>query len=983
MTNPGPESLGRSVVVAPGARPPEPWSDAPRIAVGPVELSGPGPVVEVLHGHWLARRRVVIELGVDPAALREPERAGGPVHDLAPGFTFWRERLQFLVWANSYDARRGGPVWWHGRRAARSLAAAGVAEGGPADLTGPDGSPWWVDGGPPDVAGPVDGAGVVHRWSAEAGGLLASVARHPDADLAPDQLAAVDHRSGPARVIAPAGSGKTRVLTERLRLLVRRGTHPGVVTAVAYNARAADELRERAGDVLGPDGPHVRTLNSLALWICNSFGASGPLRVLDEPGVRDLVGELFEVRRQANTDTTAPYLAALSLVRLGLVSPDAAEEAYPDAAGLSGGFEAFRAALAERGQVDFDEQIYRAIEILVADPVARAAAQARCRRMLVDEFQDLAPAHLLLIRLLAAPGFDCFGVGDDDQVIYGYSGATPEFLIDFGDYFPGAVDHPLEVNYRCPPGVVDAARHLLAYNLDRVPKTVRAAPGRADPPPMAGGPLAGRGPVVVERVPADGLAGRAVEIVDAWRAAGVGVSDIAVLARVNAALLPVQVACLESGVPCTTPLSTQVLARTGIRTALAYLRIGSDPGAIRREDVRDTIRRPSRGVAPMVVDMVTKGRTTSVADIRRLAGRLSGRDVPKLQAYADDLETVAEAATRSTAAALRAVRVGIGLDATLDTLDASRAGADRSTHADDLAALESLAPFHPDAATFAHWLREVLGRPTPPGPAVELSTVHRIKGKEWDHVLVVGASAGLFPHRLSDDVEGERRVFHVALTRAGTQVVVLADADAPSPFVAELDGTAPHVAPSARPPTGGAGTRRERTRTGARPVGGPEPGARPVPASPRSGRGARRWRARTGCRPTWCSTTRNWSASPSATPARCPSWRGAGVWDPSGSSAGGTRSWPCWTLPARTPDTERPTPRSADPVGATTGRRVRVPPTLTSGGTTGRMRPPGGAPWNWASTSPTSPCRVAPGRSARRCRTRRGPRRTRAARRSR
>ena len=206
--------------------------------------------------------------------------------------------------------------------------------------------------------------------------------------------------------------------------------------------------------------------------------------MLDEPAVRDLVGELFEVKRQANTDTTAPFLAALSLVRLGLVSPEAAEEAYPDASGIAEGFDRFRDALAERGQVDFDEQIYRAIEILAADPVARAAAQARCRRMLVDEFQDLTPAHLLLIRLLAAPGFDCFGVGDDDQVIYGYSGATPEFLIDFATYFPGAADHPLEVNYRCPPAVVDAARHLLSYNHERVVKTIRSPEGRTDPAPV-------------------------------------------------------------------------------------------------------------------------------------------------------------------------------------------------------------------------------------------------------------------------------------------------------------------------------------------------------------------------------------------------------------------------------------------------------------------------------------------------------------------
>ena len=814
------------MVVRPGAEPPEAWAYAPRVVVDPDALRAPVQVVETLHEVWSQRRSVVIELGVDPDELRDPERYVGPVHALTPRFTFWRERLQFLVWANAYDARDGDVVWWHGRKVARHLAEEGVSEGGPADVTRLDGTPLWVDGGPPDPPDPGDGTGVVHRWTAEAGRLTVSTRRPPEADLAPDQLAAVDHAAGPARVIAPAGSGKTRVLTERLRILAQRGTHPGAVTALAYNTRAAEEMRERVADVIGPDGPHVRTINSLALWICNALDPAGPVRVVDEMGVRDLIGELFEVKRQTNTDTTAPFLAALSLVRLGLVSPAAAEEAYPDASGIAEGFDGYRATLADRGLVDFDEQIYRAIEILASDPVARAAAQARCRRMLVDEFQDLTPAHLLLIRLMVAPGYDCFGVGDDDQVIYGYSGATPEFLIDFADHFPGAGDHPLEVNYRCAPAVVDAARHLLTYNHDRVDKTIRSPEGRTDPPSTAGGPLAGAGAMVVELATSDAMAALCVDVIEAWRSDGVDPADIAVLARVNSALLPVQVACLESGVPCTTPLTTQVLARTGIRTAFAYLRIGGDPGAIRREDVRDTIRRPSRGIAPMVVDMITKPRTTSIAELRRLASRLSGRDVPKILAYADDLEVVVDAAGRSTSHALRAIREGIGLDATLDTLDASRAGADRSTHADDLAALESVAPFHPDASTFAHWLREVLGRPAVSGPVVELSTIHRIKGKEWGHVLIFGASAGLFPHRLSEDVEGERRVFHVALTRAGSQAVILADRDAPSVFLAELDGTAAHQpTPSPKTARPAAATRADRRRGAPAATPGAAPGS--------------------------------------------------------------------------------------------------------------------------------------------------------------
>jgi DNA helicase-2/ATP-dependent DNA helicase PcrA len=777
------------------------------VVVGDTALSEPGPVVAELHRYWIDRQPVVVELGADPALLRAPECWDGPVYDLAPDFEFTRERLQFLVWANNYDARSGEPIWWHGRKAARRFGGDGVHEGGAADITLSDGTPRFVDGGPPHPPPLASGIGVVHRWNAEAGSLHIAGHGRPLAKLAPDQLAAVCEGQGAARVIAPAGSGKTRVLTERLRhLLVDRGVRPSTITALAYNTKAAEELRQRCEDIDGSPALNIRTLNSLGFWICNEFGPAGRLRVMEEPAVRDLLQRHIEIRRQSNTDTAAPYLEALSAIRLGLTSPEVVEETMPDAVGIAEGFDRYRSALADAGAVDFDEQIYHALEILVTDPVARLAAQTRCRHLLVDEFQDLNPAHLLLIRLLAAPSYNCFGVGDDDQVIYGYSGATPEYLINFPRYFPGAAAHALTVNYRCPPAIVAAARHVLAYNERRLDKTITAADGRTDDLPTFDPPLSGSGPVAVMNAPAHALAGLAVEVIAAWRAGGIDPGQIAVLSRVNSTLLPVQVACMEAGVPCTTPLSATVLARTGMRTAFAYLRIGTDPGRIRREDIQETIRRPSRGIAPKVVEMLTGRPTTSVADIRRLAGRLSGRDVPKLESYAADLDAVATACEGTTAAALEAIRVEIGLGETMDVLDTSRREVDRSTHADDLAALESVAALHPDVATFEAWLRDVLGRTPADGPTVLLSTIHRIKGREWDHVIIFDASQGLFPHRLSTDDEDERRVFHVALTRARFQVVALANAEAPSLFLSELDGTRVRPAPGTIEP--------RRTRSG-------------------------------------------------------------------------------------------------------------------------------------------------------------------------
>lgn len=793
MTDPGPRELGRGVVVAAGMAAPEPWQHCPQLSIDERVLGDPEPAVKALHRAWFERQPVVVELRVDSKALQEPEVSSDPVHSLSPQFEFWRERLHFLVWANNYDARTGDPVWWHSRKAARRFEDLGVREAGPADIVLFDGTALYVDGGPFEPPPLPGGAGVVHRWNTEVGSLSTVGRLPPDADLAADQIAAVSHQTGGARVIAPAGSGKTRVLTERLRHIIEgRGAEPSTVTALAFNTKAAAQMRERCGEFVADHAPQIQTLNSVGLWICNEFGGQGRLRVLEEPQVRELIQRVYEVRRQSNTDTVLPYIDALSAVRLGLSSPTTVEDKIPDARGLAAGFDAYRAALEEAVAVDFDEQIYRAIEIVLRDPNARSSAQRRCRHLLVDEFQDLNAAHMLLIRFLCAPHYNCFGVGDDDQVIYGYSGATPMYLIDFQEYFPGAAAYALDVNYRCPPGVVTAANHLLSYNQTRIAKTITTPPERDDALPTFDAPLRGQGVVSVLSDDADELPKAALTAITAWRASGVAVDDIAVLARVNSALLPVQVALVDAGVPCTAPLGPRVLQRTGIRTALAYLRMAAGPESIKREDVIETIRRPSRGIAPKVQEMLTTRSATSVSDIRRLAGRLTGRDAPKLSDYADAIESVVRASRKSTAAALKAIRVHVGLGTTMDVLDASGGAVDRSTHLDDLLALESLASLHPEAATFEMWLRELLNKGSPDGPAVHVSTIHKIKGREWGHVLVYGASRGLLPHRLSDDIEGERRVFHVALTRAARQVVFISDRNEPSPFLEELDGSRPH-----------------------------------------------------------------------------------------------------------------------------------------------------------------------------------------------
>jgi DNA helicase-2/ATP-dependent DNA helicase PcrA len=781
-----PPALGRGVVVAPGAAAPAGWEAAPRIRVDGEDLQ----VADVLHRAWAHREPVVVELAVDAGDLKRPETCSRPPYEVGPGFDFVRERLHFLVWANTYDWRSGEPVWWHGVRARRL----GAEVGGPADVVLADGTPAWCDGGPRQTLSLPHA--VVHRDSIDAGRLTVAGAGAPSAALAPDQLAAVEHPGGPARIIAPAGSGKTRVLTERLRhLLADRNHEPDLLTAVAYNVKAADELRERTTGLR----PTIRTLNSLGLFICQMAGS---VRVLEERDCRNIVQSLVKIQRRTNADPVAPYLEALSAIRLGLLDPVAAETRFPDASGVSVAFDAYRDKLASRGAVDFDEQIYRAVELLLTDPEIRARARAGARTLLVDEFQDLTPAHVLMLRLLAGPAASVFAVGDDDQVIYGYAGADPGFLIDFDRWFPGAAAYDLRVNYRCPPAIVRGAQTLLGYNRRRIAKDVSPAPGREDDD----------GALEIRPVPVDDLTVAARDQVAGWLAGGVGPDEIAVLARVNAVLLPIQVLLMESGIGCNRAVGVELLGRTGIASALAYLRIGLAPGDIAREDVAATVRRPSRKIARNVLEMMARRPRTSIADLRSLGDWLSGDDAERVHIYADDLELVGQAVQRpgaTTAGVFDVVRRRVGLDRAMTALDNSRGSADRSAHGDDLWALEQLATLHPDPSGFEPWLRAALTAPSAAeqGATVHLATVHKVKGREWPYVVVFGASADLFPHRLADDVEEERRVFHVAMTRAGRSVAILGDAAAPSPFLAELAGTAEKPAVREPPPP------KVRTRT--------------------------------------------------------------------------------------------------------------------------------------------------------------------------
>ena len=796
MTFPGPELLGRGVVVPTGSR--SPLEGTPTVVVDERVLANPQALEELvdeLHRAWVQRRPVTVELDVDASEVRQPVVEKRAPWMLGPRHLPLLERLHFLVWANNWDARNGEPIWWWGRKAARL----GARIGGPADIILPGGEHAWVDGGP---RSPLD-VPVVHSQTVEQGRLtIQPPATGSRADLADDQRAAVEHPGGSVRVIAPAGSGKTRTLGARLLHLVDdRGVEPGIVTAVAYNNRAAREMRER----LRRDDLHIRTIHSLGWAIIREVRPDATL--LDERGVRARIRNMVPKRPQPNTDVIGPYLEGLSEIRIALRDPTEVEENRSDVEGLAGLFRSYRSLLHSRNEIDYDEQIYGAIELLLAEPDLRGRWQRRCRHLLVDEFQDLTPAYLLLLRLLASPELSVFGVGDDDQTIYGYAGADPRFLIDFDRYFPGAGVSALTINYRCPSEVVTAASRLLSHNRIRVTKTIEAAPD------------SGRGSFRVITPDRGQMAVDAEKIITKWLTEeDVPPGKIAVLARVNSALLPILAALDKRGVPFRSQLDTGLLNRTTMRATLAWIRLALHTDSMTRSDLMEAVRRPARRINRLASELIPPGNT-SLTGLAALGRRLDDRKATTWRRFVNAIEEAAQVAKQGDSGVLLDFLSGeIGLGRVAHTLDAKRGKADRSTHTDDLVALRRAAVSYPDLPTFESSLRRLLGRGPSQEPGVLATSIHRVKGLEWDRVVVFGVDTGLVPHLLSKDIEEERRVLHVAITRCRDEAVVVAERGRESPFLPELTRTfspipdripGPLLAPHPRAVTSG-GTRPQQ-----------------------------------------------------------------------------------------------------------------------------------------------------------------------------
>jgi len=634
-------------------------------------------------------------------------------------------------------------------------------------------------------------------------------------DLTPEQRAAVTHPSGPLMVLAGAGAGKTRVLCRRLAWLVEQGSEPGRVLGVTFTRQAAEELRLRAEDLLGRSHETLRvsTLHSWAQDVVRRHGVEYGLTPALAPADQELrkmivlerIGELDLRAHHVRGDLARlvdQMITRIDRCRDELVGAGDylswTEEAVKAATGrdqevrarreweFARVFAAHDAWLAAEGLEDFGMSIVRALELVRAHRDRLEAIRHEVQHLLVDEFQDTNHAQAELIFAVADPAGSVVVVGDDDQGIYRFRGASGKNMADFRRRFPDAAEVRLERNYRSTQAILTAAAAAVAPIPDRAPKTLVALPD-------ARGPL----PRFVEARDPDAQAQAIVDEVTTRAAAGIPYHEQAVLMRaVRLESAPLVAAFERAGIPHQVRGGIGLMERAEVRTALAWLRASVDP-----TDAPAHLRivgDPAWGVPwTLAADVVATRRSQPIA--RALCAAIA--DAGGRPAFAETLEDVGRAVADGGASdAIRAVidRTGLRRHAI------AAGGAEGASRLAALGALErlvdELAAARPNLG--AREVADLLTRLADLGyrgdagaplerEGVQIMTVHQAKGLEFDAVSVVGMTHfnwpgrhrpgpdipdALLPEALPRDADAHvaesRRLAYVAMTRARTHLTL-------------------------------------------------------------------------------------------------------------------------------------------------------------------------------------------------------------------
>ena len=629
--------------------------------------------------------------------------------------------------------------------------------------------------------------------------------------LNPEQLAAVTHDGGPQLVIAGAGSGKTRVITYRIAwLIAEREVEPWRIAAVTFTNKAADEMRERALDLVGGNanvfvGTFHRFCVRLLRRYADRVGLRSDFAIVDAPDQLRLIREaLQEEDLDEQTFQPRSVQGRISAAKNRLLTPPAFEREAEDFFDrhVAAVYRRYQTKLRRAAGVDFDDLITLAVRLLRDEEDIGERVRGRFRHLLVDEFQDTNAAQLELIRnLVIDPDGSVSGltaVGDEDQSIYGWRGAEIDNLLRFERHFPGARVRMLERNYRSTQNILDASGAVIARNEDRRGKTLWTDRGAGDPLQLF---------LAADHEDEARWVARQVE---ALRGDGFEFGEMAVLVRTNAQTRAIEDRMLRSELPYCLVAGVRFYERAEVKDLAAYLRAINNP----RDNLslRRILNRPRRGIGRRTEEILLARAAKmghSLWDAVRLDPllELPPRNRRAVNRFRGLIEALRKEAERQPLAELvRGTIVAAGFEALYGKGDEE--GRERLDNLGEL--VSSAQDFQArygcgDApARVPTTAVPTLEDPLLPGPGsdetdeepptspltsfldyvalvsdtdglnaergVAVMTLHSAKGLEYPAVFVTGLEDGLLPHAHAGggarDIEEERRLFYVGMTRA-------------------------------------------------------------------------------------------------------------------------------------------------------------------------------------------------------------------------
>jgi ATP-dependent DNA helicase Rep len=599
------------------------------------------------------------------------------------------------------------------------------------------------------------------------------------------QNEAVKYVSGPCLVLAGAGSGKTRVITNKIAYLVQEcGYKPRNIAAVTFTNKAAREMKERVGETLGKKesrGLMVSTFHTMGLNIIRRefkhLGLKAGFSLFDDQDQLALLKELTEKQLDGDKDLLRQLLSAISNWKNDMVAPDKAKVlAQGEQAQMFAiCYELYQIQMQAYNALDFDDLILMPVRLLRDNQEVRERWQNRIRYLLVDEYQDTNTSQYELVKLLAGERTRLTVVGDDDQSIYSWRGAKPQNLVLLGQDFPNLKLIKLEQNYRSTSRILRAANILIENNPHVYEKRLFSELPDGEKLKVI---YAKNEEHEAERVVGEIIAHKFLN--------RTLYSDYAILYRGNHQSRLLEKYLTQNRVPYKLSGGTSFFARAEIKDMMAYLRIlvnPDDDNAFLR-----IVNTPRREIGPATLEKLgtyanMRGKSLFDASFELgLEHHLSGRGLENLRRFTQWLVAIADNAERGdTVDAVRSLVRDIHYEDWLyETSPSPKAAEMRMKNVSDLYSwiVDDLKGENYDQEEKS--IKEVVQRLTlrdmmargeenDDSDAVQLMTLHASKGLEFPYVYLVGAEEGILPHQTSideDNVEEERRLMYVGITRA-------------------------------------------------------------------------------------------------------------------------------------------------------------------------------------------------------------------------